>query len=57
MELIEEIKKNGGYKVPLMLVTNYRNLMGLAFKIGTVLRYGKDKLYDKEIKHLSGHLA
>ncbi len=49
MELIKEIKRNDGYKVPLMLVTNYRNIMGLAVKIGAVLGYGKDKLYDKEI--------
>lgn len=42
--MINEINKNSNYKVPLMLVTNYGNLMNIAIKIGAVLVYVKDKL-------------
>jgi len=54
MELIKEIKKDGRFKTPLMMVTNYKDQMDLAVKGGAVLGYGKDKLYDKETIKLLG---
>ncbi|ODS31033.1 MAG: Response regulator receiver domain protein [Candidatus Scalindua rubra] len=58
IDLINEIKKNSSYKVPLMLVTNHKDQMDLAVKSGAVLGYGKDKLYDKEtIKLLGKYLS
>ncbi len=58
MELIKEIKKDGHFKTPLMMVTNYKDQMDLAVKDGAVPGYGKDKLYDKEtIKLLGKYLA
>jgi len=54
IELIKEIKKDRGLKVPLMLVTNYKDQMDLAVKNGAVSGYGKDKLNDKETINLLG---
>lgn len=52
IELLKEIKKDGLFKAPLMLVTNYKEQMDLAVESGAVSGYGKDKLYSKETKSL-----
>ena len=58
MELIKEIKKDGRFKTPLMMVTNYKDQMDIAIKKGAVPGYGKDKLYDSEtIELLSTYLG
>ena len=58
IELIKEINKDGRFKTPLMMVTNYKGQMDLAVKSGAVFGYGKDKLYDKEtIKLLGEYLS
>jgi len=48
LELIKTIKQEGRFKVPLMMVTNYKDQMDKAVEIGAVPGYGKDKLQDKE---------
>ena len=58
LELIKEIKQKGRFNVPLMMVTNYKDQMDIAIKIGAVPGYGKDKLYDIEtIELLSKYLG
>lgn len=48
LELIKKIKQDGRFKVPLMMVTNYKDQMDKAVEIGALPGYGKDKLHDKE---------
>ncbi len=48
LELIKEIKQEGRFNVPLMMITNYKDQMDIAVKIGAVPGYGKDSLYDIE---------
>ncbi len=48
LELIKTIIQEGRSKVPLMMVTNYKDQMDKAVEIGAVPGYGKDKLQDKE---------
>ena len=48
LELIEKIKEDGRFQVPLMMVTNYKDQMDIAIEKGAVPGYGKDKLHDKE---------
>ena len=58
LELIKEIKKDGRFNTPLMMVTNYKDQMHKAIKSGAVEGYGKDKLHDKEtVKLLSRYLG
>ena len=52
LELIKKIKQDGLFKVPLMMVTNYKDQMEKAVEIGAVPGYGKDKLHDKETLEL-----
>jgi DNA-binding response OmpR family regulator len=52
LELVKKIKQDGRYKVPLMMVTNYKDQMDNAVEIGAVPGYGKDKLRDKETVEL-----
>lgn len=54
LELIKTIKKDGRFKVPLMMVTNYKDQMDKALEIGAVPGYGKDNLNDKETIELLG---
>ena len=54
IELIKDIKKDGSFETPLMLVTNYEDQMDLAVKNGGVPGFGKDKLFDKETVELLG---
>ncbi|MFQ5964930.1 MAG: hypothetical protein ACE5KZ_11685 [Candidatus Scalinduaceae bacterium] len=56
--LIKEIKKDGRFKTPLMMVTNYKDQMDLAIESGAKLGYGKDRLCNKEtIKLLDKYLS
>ncbi len=48
LELIKKIGQDGHFKVSLMMVTNYKDQMDIAVKIGAVPGYGKDRLYDIE---------
>ena len=48
LKLIEKIKEDGRFQVPLMMVTNYKDQMDIAIEKGAVPGYGKDKLHDKE---------
>lgn len=58
LELIKKIKEDGRFKVPLMMVTNYKDQMDKAIGSGAVAGYGKDKLYDKEtVELLSKYLG
>ncbi|MCP4269415.1 MAG: response regulator transcription factor [Candidatus Brocadiaceae bacterium] len=58
LELIKNITQKGHFHVPLMMVTNYKDQMDIAIKIGAVPGYGKDKLYDIEtIELLSKYLG
>jgi len=52
MELIKTIIQDGRFKVPLMMVTYYKDQMDKAVEIGAVPGYGKDKLHDKETLEL-----
>ena len=52
LELIKKIKQDGRFKVPLMMITNYKDQMDKAVEIGAVPGYGKDKLHDKETLEL-----
>ncbi len=54
LELIKEIKEDGRFNTPLMMVTNYKDQMDDAIKCGAVPGYGKDKLYDEETVELLG---
>ena len=54
LELIKDIKKDGRFKTPLMMITNFKDQMDEAIKCGTVPGYGKDKLYDEETLKLLG---
>ncbi len=47
LELIKKIKDDGRFKVPLMMVTNYKDQMDKALEAGAVPGYGKDNLHDK----------
>ncbi len=58
LELIKAIKQDGRFKVPLMMVTNYKDQMEEAIKCGAVPGYGKDRLHDKDtIELLSQYLC
>jgi DNA-binding response OmpR family regulator len=58
LELIKEIKKDGRFNTPLMMVTNFNDQMDEAIKCGAVAGYGKDKLYDEEtVELLSKYLG
>ncbi len=58
LELIKEIKKDGRFKTPLMMITNFKDQMDEAIKCGAVPGYGKDKLYDEEtVELLSKYLG
>lgn len=58
LELIVKIKEDGRFKVPLMMVTNYKDQMDKAVEEGAVPGYGKDKLHDKDtIELLSKYLS
>ncbi len=58
LELIEKIKEDGRFKMPLMMVTNYKDQMDKAVEKGAVPGYGKDKLHDKDtIELLSRYLC
>ena len=58
LELIREIKEDGRFKMPLMMVTNYKDQMDKAVESGAVSGYGKDRIYDKEtIELLSEYLG
>ncbi len=48
LELIKEIKHEGNINVPLMMVTNYKDQMDIAVKMGAVPGYGKEELCDME---------
>ncbi len=48
LELIKEIKHEANVNVPLMMVTNYKDQMDIAVKLGAVPGYGKEELYDME---------
>ncbi len=52
LELITEIKQDGRFNMPLMMITNYKDQMDIAVKAGAVPGYGKDKLYDRETLEL-----
>ncbi len=52
LELIKEIKKDGRFDTPLMMVTNYKEQMDKAIECGAVEGYGKDKLHDKKTVEL-----
>lgn len=52
LKLIKEIKKDGRFNAPLMMITNYKHQMDEAIKCGAVPGYGKDKLYDEETLEL-----
>ena len=54
LELIKAIKQDGRFKVPLMMVTNYKDQMEEAIKCGAVPGYGKDRLHDKDTIELLG---
>ncbi len=57
LELIKAIKQDGRFKMPLMMVTNYKDQMEEAIKCGAVPGYGKDRLHDKDtIELLSQYL-
>ena len=58
LELIKEIKKDGRFKVPLMMVTNLKDQMHKAIQSGAVEGYGKNKLHDKKtVELLSEYLG
>ncbi|MDP6433633.1 MAG: hypothetical protein QGI15_04870, partial [Candidatus Scalindua sp.] len=58
LQLIKEIKKDGRFNTPLMMITNYKDQMDKAIECGAVPGYGKDKLYDKEtVELLSEYLG
>ncbi len=58
LELIKEIKKDGRFNTPLMMITNFKDQMDEAIKCGAVPGYGKEKLYDEEtVKLLSNYLS
>ena len=58
LELIKEIKKDGRFNTPLMMVTNYKDKMHKAIESGAVEGYGKDKLRDKKtVELLSKYLG
>ncbi len=58
LELIKSIKQDGRFKMPLMMITNYKDQMDKAVEIGAVPGYGKDKLHDKDtIELLSKYLC
>ncbi len=58
LELIKEIKKDGRFNTPLMMITNFKEQMDKAIECGAVPGYGKDKLYDKEtVELLSKYLG
>ena len=58
LELIKEIKKDGRFDAPLMMVTNYKDQMHKAIESGAVEGYGKDKLHDeKTVELLSKYLG
>ncbi len=48
LELIEKIKEDGRFMMPLMIVTNYKDQMDKAIEKGAVPGYGKDKLHDQD---------
>ena len=54
LELIKAIKQDGRFKIPLMMVTNYKDQMEEAIKCGAVPGYGKDKLHDKNTIEILG---
>jgi CheY-like chemotaxis protein len=54
LELIKEIKEDGRFSTPLMMITNFKEQMDEAIKCGAVPGYGKDKLYDEETVELLG---
>ena len=54
LELIKAIKLDGCFKMPLMMVTNYKDQMEEAIKCGAVPGYGKDKLHDKNTIEILG---
>ena len=54
LELIKAIKQDGRFKMPLMMVTNYKDQMEEAIKCGAVPGYGKDKLHDKDTIEILG---
>ncbi len=56
--LIKSIKQYERFKVPLMMITNFKDQMDKAVEMGAVPGYGKDKLHDKEtIELLSKYLC
>ena len=58
LELIEKIKVDGRFQVPLMMITNYKDQMDNAVEKGAVPGYGKGKLHDKDtIELLSKYLC
>ncbi len=58
LELIKEIKKDGRFNTPLMMVTNYKDQMHKSIESGAVEGYGKDKLHDKKtVELLSKYLG
>jgi len=58
LELIKSIKQDGRFKAPLMMITNFRDQMDEAIKLGAVPGYGKDKLHAKDtIELLSKYLC
>ncbi|MFQ5686468.1 MAG: hypothetical protein ACE5GV_07390 [Candidatus Scalindua sp.] len=58
LELIKEIKKDGRFSTPLMMITNFKDQMDEAIKCGAVPGYGKDKLYGEEtVELLSKYLG
>ena len=58
LELIKEIKKDGRFNTPLMMITNFKEQMDNAIESGAVQGYGKDKLYDEEtVELLSKYLG
>ena len=58
LELIKEIKKDGRFNTPLMMITNFKEQMDKAIESGAVQGYGKDKLYDEEtVELLSKYLG
>lgn len=52
LELIKKIKEDGRFKVPLIMVTNYKDQMDKAVEIGAVPGYGKDEMHTNETLEL-----
>lgn len=58
IELIKDIKKDGRFNAPLMLVTNYQDQMDLSVTSGGVPGFGKEEMFsDSTLKVLEKYLS